>query len=135
MRTALLSTVLMMAMVAGASAQEPSAADAKAQATAEAAPVKPAEKAPAPERVVMIDVQDEEEGKPFKPPQGYRAKRINGEQVYCAKLVVLGSRFPKQDCRTEADLRELARRNAEMRNDVERTRSLCTSDNGGCGLD
>ena len=134
MRTALLSTVLMVA-AAGAAAQEPSAADAKAQATAEqAAPAKPAETAPAKERVVLIDVQDEDQDKSFKPPPGYRAKRINGEQVYCAKLVVLGSRFPKQDCRTEPELRELERRKAEMRNDVDRGRALCTSDNGGCGL-
>jgi hypothetical protein len=141
-RTALLSTVLMVA-VAGAAAEEPSVADANAQATAEAAPAKPAESelakaaesAPTSERVVMIDVQDDEDqGRPFKPPPGYKPKRLNGEQVYCAKLVVLGSRFPKQDCRTERELRELELRKAEMRNDVDRTRSICTSDNGGCGM-
>ena len=133
MRTALLSTVLMVAM-AGAAAEEPSSEDAKAQAAEQAVPARPAESAPAKERVVLIDVQDEEPDKAFRPPPGYRAKRINGEQVYCAKLVVLGSRFPKQDCRTEPELRELERRKAEMRNDVDRGRALCTSDNGGCGM-
>ncbi|HKU12986.1 MAG TPA: hypothetical protein VJQ52_01250 [Steroidobacteraceae bacterium] len=131
---------MLMVAVAGAATEEPSAADAQAQVKKEeAAPSKPADKATADERVVMIDVQDGDkdkgEARPFKPPPGYKPKRLNGEQVYCAKLVVLGSRFPKEDCRTAADLRELELRKAEMRNDVERTRSICTSDNGGCGMD
>jgi hypothetical protein len=53
--------------------------------------------------------------------------------VYCAKIVVLGSRFPKEDCRTEYDLRQLALRKQEMRRDVDASRAICASANGACG--
>jgi hypothetical protein len=131
MRNSLLTTALMMA-AAIASADEPPAAQAKTEAAAQTAPATQSEKVAADETTTASLAVDKV--KPFKPPPGYRPKRINGEQVYCAKLVVLGSRFPKEDCRTEADLRELALRSDEMRRDVERTRSMCASNNGGCGL-
>ena len=63
----------------------------------------------------------QEDDKPFKPPAGYRAKRVNGDQVYCMKIVVLGSRFPKEDCRTEAQLRDLEAQRASMRNEMDQT--------------
>jgi hypothetical protein len=134
MRTALLTTALMVVAVA-AWADEPTPADPQAQPAAEAAPAKPDEKTAATDqRTVMIDVQDEEADKPFKPPTGYRPKRINGEQVYCTKIAVLGSRFPKEDCRNEAELRELIRNRDIQKNDVDRTRAVCSSNNGACGL-
>lgn len=131
MRTALLTTALMMVAV-GAWANEPSSADAKPQAKAQAAPAKPTEQATANETTTASIAT--EDNKPFKPPPGYRPKRINGEQVYCSKLVVLGSRFPKEDCRSEYDLRELARNRDAQKNDVDRTRAVCASNNGACGL-
>jgi hypothetical protein len=131
MRIALLTTALMMA-TAITWADEPPAPEAKTEAAAQTAPTTGSEKAAVNDTTTASLAA--EKVKPFKPPPGYRPKRINGEQVYCAKLVVLGSRFPKEDCRTEADLRELALRNDEMRRDVDRTRSMCASNNGGCGL-
>src|SRR5262245_41594810 len=111
MRIPLLATVLMVA-AAIACADEPPAPDAKTEAAAAPAPATPADKAAAKE-TTTASIATEDEPKPFKPPPGYRPKRINGEQVYCAKLVVLGSRFPKEDCRTEEDLRQLALRSQE----------------------
>lgn len=131
MRTALLTMVLMMVAV-GAWAAEPSSADTKPQATADASAAKPAEQATANETTTASIATEDD--KPFKPPPGYRPKRINGEQVYCSKLVVLGSRFPKEDCRSEYELRELARNRDAQKNDLDRTRAVCTSNNGACGL-
>jgi hypothetical protein len=131
MRTALLTTALMLAAM-GAWADEPTSADAKPQATAETAPAKPAEQATA-NATTTASIATEENA-PFKPPQGYRPKRINGEQVYCVKRPVLGSRFPKEDCRNEAELRELVRNKEQMKNDMDRTRAVCASNNGACGL-
>lgn len=131
MRTALLTIALMVAAV-GARADEPTSADAKPQATAETAPAKPAEQATA-NAATTASIATEDD-KPFKPPQGYRPKRINGEQVYCVKRPVLGSRFPKEDCRNEAELRELVRNNEQMKNDMDRVRAVCASNNGACGM-
>ena len=131
MRTALLTIALMVAAV-GARADEPTSADAKPQATAEAAPAKPAEQATA--NATTTASIATEEGRAFKPPQGYRPKRINGEQVYCTKTAVLGSRFPKEDCRNEAELRELIRNKEQMKNDLDRVRAVCASNNGSCGM-
>jgi hypothetical protein len=132
MRTALLTTALMLATMGVWAADEPTSADAKPQATAETAPAKPAEQATA-NAATTASIATEDD-KPFKPPQGYRPKRINGEQVYCVKRPVLGSRFPKEDCRNEAELRELVRNKEQMKNDMDRTRAVCASDNGACGL-
>ena len=138
MRTLVVTALMMVATMAWA-ADEPKAPDAKPAATAPApaasqpAASPPAASQPAASDTATAAVAPKDE-KPFTPPPGYRPKRINGEQVYCAKIVVLGSRFPKEDCRTEYDLRQLALRKDEMRRDVEATRSMCASDNGGCGM-
>jgi hypothetical protein len=65
----------------------------------------------------------EDDSKPFKPPAGYKPKRVNGELVYCNKTVILGSKFPVVDCRNEAQLREMARTNRAMRDDLNRGRA------------
>ena len=136
MRTALLTTALMM-VVALAWADEPSApADTK---------TKPAEQPAASSEATSTASSDAtaasssstaaaHENTPLRPPAGYRPKRINGEQVWCAKLVVLGSRFPKEDCRNEAELRELIRIRESMRTDMEQRLRTCSSNNGACGM-
>jgi hypothetical protein len=130
MRTVLTSALMLVAAMAWA--DEPSAPDTKTEAAAEARPAKPADEVAANEtKTAAIATEDT---KRFKPPAGYRPKRLNGEQVYCTKIVVLGSRFPKEDCRTEAELRDLIRSREEMRNDMNRTRAVCASNNGACGL-
>lgn len=63
----------------------------------------------------------------FKPPKGYRKRVEGGTTYYCTKVVVLGSRFEKDDCRTQAELQDLAFQREGMRGDMEQRRSLCTS--------
>jgi hypothetical protein len=124
MRAALLTTVL-LTVTAMAGAEEPSAPSTTT-------PTKPAEQATA----ATSDTQTaatakEDKTTPLRPPAGYRPKRVNGQQVWCAKLVVLGSRFPKQDCRNESELRELIRTRESMRTDMEQRTRVCGSA-GGC---
>jgi hypothetical protein len=110
-------------------ADEPSTPDAKAEAAAEATADQRAAQANSSAAMTKAAV---EEDKPFKPPTGYRAKRINGNQVYCTKVVVLGSRFPKEDCRTEAQLRDLEAQKASMRGEMDQKNKVC-SGQGACG--
>lgn len=133
MRTALLTTALMM-VAAMAWAEEPTAPATQPAATA--TETKPAEQATTTTDTATAQTAAAAESKniPLRPPAGYRPKRINGEQVWCAKQVVLGSRFPKEDCRNEAELRELIRIRESMRTDMEQRLRTCTSDNGGCGF-
>jgi hypothetical protein len=63
----------------------------------------------------------------FKPPLGYKAKIVDWEILYCSKMVVTGSRFPKEVCMTESQLREHMTNNDEMRRDVNRVTRTCTS--------
>ncbi|HEV8330689.1 MAG TPA: hypothetical protein VGQ22_04670 [Steroidobacteraceae bacterium] len=128
MRIALLTALMMVTAMAWA--DEPSAPpDTKTEA---AAPTKPAEQPAATSEATTAAVAPADDGKKsLRPPAGYRPKRVNGEQVWCAKLVVLGSRFPKEDCRNEAELRELIRIRESMRTDMEQRTKTCTSA-GGC---
>jgi hypothetical protein len=116
MRIVLTTALAMVAAMAWA--DEPSAPNAKNETAAEAAADQPAAPAQA--------------DKPFKPPTGYRAKRVNGNQVYCTKVVVLGSRFPKEDCRTEAQLRDLEVQKEAMRGEMDQRNKVC-SGQGACG--
>lgn len=133
MRTALLTTALMM-VATMAWAEEPTAPATQPAATA--TETKPAEQATTTTDTATAQTAAAAESKniPLRPPAGYRPKRINGQQVWCAKQVVLGSRFPKEDCRNEAELRELIRIRESMRTDMEQRLRTCTSDNGGCGF-
>jgi hypothetical protein len=120
-----------LAMVAAmAWANEPSAPDAKSETAAEAAADRPA--APAQANSTEATKAAADTDKPFKPPTGYRAKRVNGNQVYCTKIVVLGSRFPKEDCRTEAQLRDLEAQKESMRGEMDQKTKVC-SGAGACG--
>jgi len=122
-----------LAMVtAMAWADEPSAPNAKSETAAEAA----ADKTAAPAQANSTEATAKaavDTDKPFKPPTGYRAKRVNGDQVYCTKVVVLGSRFPKEDCRTEAQLRDMEAQKASMRTEMGQKGAVCASSNGACG--
>jgi hypothetical protein len=124
MRIALTTALVLMAAMAFA--DEPSAPESKTEATAEAASDKPAAQPTATETMAKAEVKD---SKPFKPPAGYKAKRSNGEQMYCSKTVILGSKFPIEDCRTEAQLRDMERNKRTMREDLNRAR---TCSGGGC---
>jgi hypothetical protein len=119
----------MIAVAAVAWADEPGKPDAQANATAPTPAAKAGEEKAAVDpgkTIATVDVR------PFKPPPGYRPKRINGELVYCARMVVLGSRFTKEDCRDEAALRDLEVQKASMRNELDQRNHVC-SGGSACG--
>ncbi len=123
MRIALTSALLLVAAMAFS--DEPSAPQSNTEAAAEAASDKAAAQ-PAAETTAKVAEDDSkvaEDNRPFKPPSGYRPKRIDGELVYCAKRTVIGSQFPVTDCRNEAQLREMIRTNRGMREDLNRNRA------------
>ena len=127
MRIALTTALMLMATLA--LADEPSAPESKTEATkTQAAPDNSAAQPAASETTAKADTKEE---KRFKPPAGYKPKRVNGEQVWCQKTVILGSKFPKEDCRTEARLRDMVRSRAAMREDLGRGRA-CSG--GGCSV-
>lgn len=97
---------LMMATTIGWAA-EPAAPDEKKQTTAEP-----------------------EVKRPFKPPGGWRPKRVNGELVYCTKVREYNSRISRDECRTEAQLRELVRTNRANREEIEKQSRVCAG--AGC---
>ena len=123
MRIALTTTLMMLAALA--LADEPSAPESKTEATTEAAPDNSAAQPAQTETTAKAETSDD---RPFKPPAGYKSKRIDGRQVWCTKTVILGSKFPKEDCRTEAQLREIIRSRASMREELGRGRACvdCT---------
>jgi hypothetical protein len=133
MRIALTTALIMVATLA--LADEPSAQESKTEATTEAASdnsaAQPAATDAAAETETTAKADTSEDEKPFRPPAGYKAKRIDGRQVWCTKTVILGSKFPKEDCRTEAQLREIVRSRASMREELGKGRS-CSG--GGCTI-
>src|SRR5262245_11915743 len=128
MRTALLTTALMM-MATVTLADEPPAPATQPEAAATTTTTETATSATATESTAAVV----DNKKPLRPPQGYRPKRVNGEQVWCAKVTVMGSKFAKEDCRNEAELRELIRTRESMRTDMEQRTRVCASA-GGCAM-
>jgi hypothetical protein len=109
MRIALTAALMMAAAVAWADEPRPAEAEAEAEAAAATpAAEKAAEPAAASEETPAAAAAIEDE-KPFKVPAGYRPKTIGGKQMFCKNVVVLGSRFGKESCRSEAQLREIDR--------------------------
>ena len=117
-----LAAALLMAVATGW-ADEPSTPNAKTEAATERTPAKPDDGVAANE-VTAAPIATPGK-RPFKPPAGYKLKRVNGEDFYCAKLYLDGSRLSTQVCRTEAELREIKRTNQSMRNELERRSHPC----------
>jgi hypothetical protein len=134
MRTALTTALMLMATIAWG--DEPSTPTAQAEAAAETAAAKPADPAAASQTTTANETTTAsaatDSSEPFKPPAGYRLKRVGGNEVYCTKVVVLGSRFAKEDCRTEAQLRDLEQQKASMRSEMDQRNRVC-SGGGACG--
>jgi hypothetical protein len=126
-------TTALLAMAAIAWADEPSAPDQKAEAKAEAtteATTEATADATADKGAAQANAAVKEERR-FKPPTGYRPKRVNGAQVYCTNVKVTGSRFAKEDCRTEAQLRDIEAQKASMRTEMDQIKHVCGS-SAGC---
>jgi hypothetical protein len=125
MRIALTTALMVVAAMAWADeptspaqAQTPAASEAAPEDTQAASENAAAEQAtetePAAEQAAATEqpaepAADQADTKPFKIPPGYRSKRVNGKTIYCSSTVVSGSRFGKEKCRTEQQLREIAR--------------------------
>jgi hypothetical protein len=71
------------------------------------------------------------EKKPFKPPPGYKVKIDDWDIVYCKKIPLLGSRFPKEVCMTEPQLKEHLAAMETMKRDKEQISHVC-SQAAGC---
>jgi hypothetical protein len=123
-----------LASVAGCTSAPSTSENAQAVAVAPAAaPVSPAPaaaaEAPASPAAIVADASPTD-GE-FKPPAGYKQRVENGATVYCRKVMVLGSRFPKDLCLTEAQVRDLEASNDNMRRDKDQSSRICTA--GACG--
>jgi hypothetical protein len=67
---------------------------------------------------------------PFDLPPGFKPTKISGELFYCRKMVVLGSRFPKQLCLNQDQLKEYMAKNEAMKRNKDEVSRLCTSHDG-----
>jgi hypothetical protein len=98
-------------------------ADDKPEPAAERAP--PAAAAETADTKGAQDAKPAEKKPEFKPPAGYKVKIHGWDIVYCRKTPVLGSRFPKEICMTEAELREHLAANDEMRRNKDQSSRVC----------
>jgi len=98
--------------------------------TAAAAPAAKAAVAKEAPAATLVALQEGEE-KEFAPPPGYKERLEDGKRYYCAKVIVLGSRFPKEDCRTQAELEEMEFNKGAMRGSMGQRSGTCTS-SAGC---
>jgi hypothetical protein len=105
-----------LAVEAQQSAAAPAATPAAAPAATPAAtPVAPAASAAAAEEEV-----------PFQIPPGWRPKTVKGEELYCKKTAVTGSRFGTDVCMTLSQLEQHERNNAEMRDRMRQSFRVCS---------
>jgi hypothetical protein len=63
----------------------------------------------------------------FTPPSGYKKRVANGQTIYCAKIMVLGSRFPQEDCRSQSELEDMEMLKQGMRSEMNRRQAICGS--------
>ena len=107
---------------APSSAATPAAAPAVAPAAPAVAPAAPAATPAAP--AASAAAADEEV--PFQIPPGWRPKTVKGEELYCKKTAVTGSRFGTDVCMTLSQLEQHERNNAEMRDRMRQSFRVCS---------
>lgn len=120
--SAVFATLLVLsplAVEAQQSAPSPAATPAAAPAVA---PVAPAATPAAP--AASAAAADEEV--PFQIPPGWRPKTVKGEELYCKKTAVTGSRFGTDVCMTLSQLEQHERNNAEMRDRMRQSFRVCS---------
>jgi hypothetical protein len=124
--------LLALATLAGCSSTpaDPVSEQAAPTAAPAAPAAAPAAPAPAASAVSPAPAAAAEEGE-FRPPAGYKARVENGSKVYCRKTTVLGSRFAKDVCMTEAQLRDFESSNEGMRQNKDQTSRMCAG-GGAC---
>lgn len=127
-----LTLVLAVALLAGCASQprNPTAATPAAAPAPAATPAQELAAAPAPQ---AASTTAQAEPKAYKPPSGYRAKKLGANTVYCKKDTTLGTRFPTEFCFTEDELKEMERRGDDMRQDKLKNQGLCGGAPTACG--
>ena len=108
MRRSVVATLLASAcLVAGlhARGEEPKAESTEIAATAE-------------------DVED----KPFTPPPGFRERKRGEVTVYCRREEPNGTRFRKEVCYDEAQLRQMVNNTREDQISIDQTRRIMGTD-------
>lgn len=128
MRIALTAALMLVAAMAWG--EDSSSSETKTEASANATQAQPVEPAPVTEQASEQTTEQAEqteqataatttmqEDKPFKIPAGYREKRVNGKVMYCSSRVTSGSRFGKDTCRSEEQLRAIERQKEAARSE------------------
>ena len=125
MRLFMVCSLIVMGGCAATPAASPGsdAATVSPQATASAPAAAPSPAAPA----------EKANNLPLDLPPGFKPTRISGELFYCRKMVVLGSRFPKQLCLTEEQLKQHVAGTEEMKRNKDQISHVCTS-KAGCAV-
>ena len=72
-------------------------------------------------------VNEVKEDKPFRIPPGFRTKTRGEKTVYCRSDTVSGSRFAKEQCFTEQQLKKKAAENEAARQEMEKSLRVCST--------
>ncbi len=116
MRSAMLA--ILVAMLAGAGAAQASgSAIGNETATADQA-----------QDTAETDTADEaKEPEEFKVPAGYRARKRGKKMVYCKSDMESGTRFAKERCFDEAQLRQQELAREQENSTLEQSRRVCAT--------
>ena len=101
------------------------------QTATTAAPL-PAVRTAAAEKAAMAPAEKVAAASEYTPPIGYKKRVEDGRTYYCSKITVLGSRFPKEDCRTQTELEDMELRKSTTRQEIQQRINVCGSVTG-CG--
>jgi hypothetical protein len=123
--TRLLFVLVAVCSHAPASAAEPGQAETSPAAVAPVAapgvpspPVAPSAQTLQPAAAAATKPAAGEEKAAARVPSGYKAKKIDGETLYCRKSTPLGSRFPTEVCMTVAQYEESVRQRDGLRQEL-----------------
>lgn len=118
-----LTTFFAALLAVGAYAQESSGPAAEETATGDQA-------ANTAESAVSAGTEAEakvEQKKEFKPPPGFREKKVGGKVVYCRKDMSTGTRFKTEQCLDENQIKDYLLAQEQQRAEVDRMRAVCAS--------
>ena len=108
------------------------ASQAPATTTAAATPAQTKTPAAATSTSASTAASDSAPKKPFKKPWGYEQKTVNGQDVYCKKDPVPGSRTERHEvCLTQQELEARSDSSRDYMQQVQRTGGLVSGQGGG----
>lgn len=68
---------------------------------------------------------DGAEQRDFSPPPGFRKVQRGKHTLYCKRDTEIGTRFLKESCFDELQLRDYLMRQQQMKTELDRIRSMC----------